>query len=412
MVAFAQSAAERQSLGNTANISSTGSKTVKKYSLLNHAAKLATDANVLSKRSGNPHRVRSCHKNRAYGQDAITIKLSGNDVHNPNASYGGLQTCESIWACPVCAARIAVEKGQDILKALEWAKRENLAPVMVALTARHHAGMQLSWFKDLFKGSWEMFSSGRRWKHFKKKFGIKHYIVNREVTRGDAGWHYHMHLLLFLDFGELKAAAADSLQAELEAYWIHCLETHGLEGLPEIALHVSAHGNVGQSYLTKIGITINEKDGKLEYEMTSSETKSGQSIWDILRHSYYGDESASALYIEFIEAMQDTNFITFSHELRDLIADIELPESESVASNEKSDFAEISPYWWKIVRRSGAMGKLLEQVMLTRDIDHLRQYLYHLQDELIDAGLLPEAAKQWRFRTLSSEDFPEAIRLI
>jgi hypothetical protein len=412
MVAFAQSAAERQSLGNTANISSTGSKTVKKYSLLNHAAKLATDANVLSKRSGNPHRVRSCHKNRAYGQDAITIKLSGNDVHNPNASYGGLQTCESIWACPVCAARIAVEKGQDILKALEWAKRENLAPVMVALTARHHAGMQLSWFKDLFKGSWEMFSSGRRWKHFKKKFGIKHYIVNREVTRGDSGWHYHMHLLLFLDFGELKAAAADSLQAELEAYWIHCLETHGLEGLPEIALHVSAHGNVGQSYLTKIGITINEKDGRLEYEMTSSETKSGQSIWDILRHSYYGDESASALYIEFIEAMQDTNFITFSHELRDLIADIELPESESVASNEKSDFAEISPYWWKIVRRSGAMGKLLEQVMLTRDIDHLRQYLYHLQDELIDAGLLPEAAKQWRFRTLSTEDFPEAIRLI
>jgi hypothetical protein len=412
MVAVDFTGEQSSPLGNTANISSTGSKTVKKYSLLNHAAKLATDANVLSKRSGNPHRVRSCHKNRAYGQDAITIKLSGNDVHNPNASYGGLQTCESIWACPVCAARIAVEKGQDILKALEWAKRENLAPVMVALTARHHAGMQLSWFKDLFKGSWEMFSSGRRWKHFKKKFGIKHYIVNREVTRGDSGWHYHMHLLLFLDFGELKAAAADSLQAELEAYWIHCLETHGLEGLPEIALHVSAHGNVGQSYLTKIGITINEKDGRLEYEMTSSETKSGQSIWDILRHSYYGDESASALYIEFIEAMQDTNFITFSHGLADLLENIELPESESVASNEKTDFAEISPYWWGIVRRSGAMGKLLEQAMLTRDINHLRQYLWHLQDELIGAGLLPEAAKQWRFRTLSSEDFPEAIRLI
>jgi hypothetical protein len=268
----------------------------------------------------------------------------------------------------------------------------------------------LAWFSGLFKGSWEMFASGRRWKNFKKKFGIRHYIVNREVTRGDSGWHYHMHLLLFLDFGALKAAAADSLQAELETYWIHCLEKHGLEGLPEIALHVSSHGNVGATYLTKIGITINEKSGKLEYEMTSSETKSGRSIWDILRHSYYGDESESALYIEFIEAMQDTNFITFSHGLGDLIADIELPENESIASNEKSDFAEISPYWWKIVRRAGAMGKLLEQAMSSRDVNHLRQYLWHLQDELIDAGLMADVEKAYRFRPPTSEDFAEAIR--
>lgn len=397
-------------LGNTANISSASLKTVKKYTLLNHAQNLATDANLLSKRSGKAHRVRFCHAHRAYGSDAITIKLSHSDVHNSQASFGGLQTCGSVWACPVCASRIAVEKGQEILKALEWAKQENLAPAMLALTARHHAGMGLDWFKTLFKGAWEMFSSGRRWRFFKKKYGVKHHIANREVTRGDSGWHYHMHLLLFLDLSAVKAAAADSLQKDLEAFWIECLEAHALEGLPEIALKVSSHGNVGKTYLTKIGITINEKDGKLEYEMTSSDTKKGQSIWDILRHSYYGDEEASRLYIEFVEAMQDTNFITFSHGLADLIADIELPEFEGIASNEKVDFAEISPYWWKIVRRCGAMGKLLEQAAISRDIDHLRQYLYSLQDELIDAGELPEAAKKWRFMTLSSEDFPEAIR--
>lgn len=398
-------------LGNTANISSTASKTVKKYTLLNHAQKLATDANLLSKRSGNPHRIRFCHAHKAYGADAITIKLSGNDVHNPNASYGGLQTCGSVWACPVCASRIAVEKGQEVLKALELAKRENWCPVMIALTARHHAGMQLAWFKDLFKGAWEMFSSGRRWRFFKKKYGIKHHIANREITRGDCGWHYHMHMLLFLDFDALKSAAADDLQADLESFWIDCLEKHGLEGLPEIALHVSSHGNVGETYLTKIGITINQKDGKLEYEMTSSDTKKGQSIWDILRHSYYGDEEASKLYIEFVEAMQDTNFITFSHGLAALLEDIELPADESPADSAKEDFAEISPYWWTIVRRSGAMGKLLEQAIASRDIAHLRQYLWHLQDEMIDAGLLPEYHRHYRFRPCDSENFAEGIRL-
>jgi hypothetical protein len=412
MVAFQQIEGHSPSLGNTANISSASLKTVKKYTLLNHAQKLATDSNLLSKRSGNPHRVRFCHAHRAFGADSITIKLSGNDVHNPNASYGGLQTCGSVWACPVCASRIAVEKGQEVLKALEWAKRENLAPVMIALTARHHFGMELEWFKTLFKGAWEMFSSGRRWKRLKKKYGIKHQIVNREITLGDAGWHYHMHLLLFLDFAALKSAAADDLQNDLESFWIECLEKHGLEGLPEIALKVSSHGNVGKTYLTKIGITINEKDGKLEYEMTSSDTKKGKSIWDILRHSYYGDEEASRLYIEFVEAMQDTNFITFSHGLAKLLENIELPESQSPADSAKEDFAEISPYWWTLVRRSGAMGKLLEQAIATRDINHLREYLWSLQEEAIDAGHLASYHRHFRFRPHSSDDFAEGIRRI
>jgi len=397
-------------LGNTANISATFPKVVKKYTLLNHAQRLLTDANVLSKRSGKPHRTRFCHAHRAYGSEGITIKLSHSDVHKSEASFGGLQTCESIWACPVCASRIAVEKGQEVLKALEWAKREGHVPVMIALTARHHIGMALDWFKDLFKSAWQMFSNHRTWKKFKKKYGIVHHIANREITRGDSGWHYHMHLLLFLEVDALKSAAADSLQADLEKFWMYCLEAHALEGLPNIALKVSGHRNVGQSYLTKIGITISEKDGKLEYEMTGSSNKDSRNIWDILRHSYYGDEEASRLYLEFVEAMQDTNFITFSHGLADLLEDIELPAAESPADSEKTDFAEISPYWWTIVRRAGAMGKILEQAAITRDIDHLRQYLYSLQEELIDAELLPSAARQWRFKTLSSEDFPEAIR--
>jgi hypothetical protein len=296
------------------------------------------------------------------------------------------------------------------MKALIWAKQENKAPVMVALTARHHAGMALADFMSKFKRAWERFNSGRIWKRFKKKYKIDHHIANREVTYGDCGWHYHMHLLLFLDFVALKESEEASLQKAMETFWLHCLELEGLEGLPEIAVHVSGHGKVGETYLTKIGIVINQKDGKLEYEMTSSDTKKGRSIWDILRHSYYGDEKSSALYIEFVEAMSDTNFLTFSHGFGDLLAEIELPAIEEGTPTKA--WAEISPYWWKIVRRCGAMGKFLEEAAKSWDIAHLRHYLYSLQDELIDAGELPEAAKKWRFRTLSSEDFPEAIRRV
>jgi hypothetical protein len=392
------------SLGNTANISARASKSVKKYTLLGHAQKLLTDANVLSKRSGKEHRTRTCLRNRSHGSESITINMK-RTKQGMTASYGGLQTCESIWACPVCASRIAVEKGEQVLKALEWAKQENLAPAMIALTASHDAGMSLRWFMEKFKAAWEMFSGHSRWRKFKKKYGIKHYIANREVTRGNNGWHYHMHLLLFLDFGALKSSEETNLQTDLETLWLECLEHNRLSGIEGIALNVSAHKNVGQTYLTKIGITINEKDGKLEYEMTSTETKKGKSIWDILRHSYYGDEAASALYIEFVQAMQDTNFITLSHGLPDLLEDIQLPaleEAAAAAEEASTAWAEIAPWAWKVIRRSGAMGKVLEQAIIWQSVDHLREMLANFLDE-------QEKPDVWVF---DSDNFKEGIRRI
>lgn len=411
MVAFQQIEGQRPSLGNIANISSACEKLVKKTTLLGFAQKLAKDANLVSERTGKPHRVRFCHAHRAHQANAITLNMKQNGLHQVSASYGGLQTCGSIWACPVCAGRIAVEKAESVMKALLWAKQENKAPVMIALTARHHAGMDLAYFMTRFKRAWERFNSGRIWKRFKKKYKIAHHIANREVTYGDCGWHYHMHLLLFLDFCALKESEETSIQSEMEAHWLRCLEKEGLEGLPEIALHVSSHGNVGETYLTKIGIVINQKDGKLEYEMTSSDTKKGRSIWDILRHAYYGDEKSSRLYIEFVQAMSDTNFLTFSHGFGDILEKIELPapDVESVAAK---PWAEISPYWWSIIRRAGAMGKFLEHAAKTWNIAALREYLYLLQDELIGAGELAEYHKNYRFRPPESGDFAEGIRRI
>lgn len=400
---FALQAGESQPLGNTGNISAVSKKIASKYTYLSHAQKLLSKANVLSKRSGKPHATRYCHAHRAYGADAITIRLRGTG-ESTVASYGGLQTCGSIWACPVCASRVAHEKAELVLKSLEWAKQENLLPAMIAITASHNKKMRLQAFKDDFKASWEMFSSHWRWKKFKKKYGIKHHIANREITRGVNGWHYHMHLLLFLDFDATKSSDETSLQSDLETLWLECLDAHGLQGKKGVALNVSAHKNVGETYLTKIGITISEKDGKLEYEMTSTENK-GKSVWDILRWSYDGDEEAGELYIEFVEAMSDTNFMTFSHGLMKLIEDIELPKPEIIEENVSMEWAEISPYWWLVVRRAGAMGQLLALASVTRDIDHLRGFVWSLMDELKDAGELPAYDG-------GSDEFSEGIRII
>ena len=400
---FALQAGESQPLGNTANISAASQKTVKKYTLLGHAQKLLTEANVLSKRSGKAHRTRYCLAHRSHGSESITINLR-KTAQGMTASYGGLQTCGCIWACPVCASREAVEKGEEVLKAIEWAKQNNCVPAMIALTARHHVGMSLAWFEAQFKKAWRFFTNHRRWKNFKKKYGIAHDIANREITHGESGWHYHMHLLLFLEFEALKKSDDSDLQNDLESFWLECLERFELDGLRGIALKVSDHKNAAAAYLTKIGITINKKNGKLEYEMTASETKDGRNIWDILRHSYYGDETASALYLEYVEVMTGTNFLTFSKGLKKLIQNIELPapEGEAAAEEASTAWAEIAPWAWKVIRRSGAMGKVLEQAIVWQSVDHLREMLAQYLDEM-------ESPDVWVF---GLDDFKEGIRRI
>lgn len=408
-----QNASCNEALGNTANISATGTKTVKKQTMLRHSQKTLKEVNMISKRTGKPHRMRFCQVNRAYGSERITIKLNRDDMRS-NASFGGLQNCGCVWGCPVCAPRIAAEKGQFILKSLEWGKQSGQTPVMLALTARHHAGMRLEAFKAQFKAAWKMMTKHRKWRNFILSFGISHWIANREVTYGQNGWHYHMHMLLFIDNKAAAAADALDIQSDMEELWLHCLDACGLDAIEGIALKVSAHGNVGQTYLTKIGLTVSEEDGKLEYEMTGAANKDGRSVWDLLRHSYYGDEKATALYIEFVETMSGENFITSSHGLAALANSVSL-ESETEAAEQSDsmrEWAEISPYWWTVVLLAGAADNVLEVAAISREVSDVRDLVWRLQEQLISFGELPQYHRRFRYEPASSGDFAGGIRLI
>lgn len=406
----AKNARQGAPLGNIALFSSASvlsdkhQTKIKRYKLLAQAQKILIDNNVLSPRSGNPHRTRFCHACRTYNADNIIIKLNNNDI-NSEASVGNLQTCGSVWSCPVCAAREAVAKGLEVKKALQYANENNLIPIMVTLTASHKIHTPLRDFKARFKSAWNMFSSHRRWRTFKRKYGLKHWIANREVTYGLNGWHYHMHLLLFMDAVDLKYADESiGLERLLTSLWLDCLAHNALLGTDEYALKVSAHESVGAEYLTKIGLTEDAKTGDLQYEMTASgNKKSGYTIWDILRHASYGDRLSVRLYLEFIEAMFGDSFLSFSKGFLPLLEDIKL-EGDDEEKQTKKDWLAIAPYWWQIVFRSYSIADLLEVAARTRNIEAVREFLYNLQDDLIEQNKLPDFHKVYRKVARSSED--------
>lgn len=374
-------------LGNDANISAACKNRVRKYRALGYARHLLIKYNVRNRNGTNPHRTRFCHAVKARNEKHITLKLNTNDI-NSDAAIGGVQTCGSIWSCPVCASRKAVEKGRFVQNAIAWAGDNGLIPVMVSLTARHHARMPLKAFKTAFKAAWGDFTNRRSWKAFKRNFGAVHWVANREVTHGENGWHYHMHWLVFVDKRVLAVTTGEALQQKLTPDWLHCLERQGMDGLPEFALRVSAHGNVGEKYLIKIGLTVESKDDDLHYELTGGMNKKGsRTVWDILRHAYYGDGNSERLYIEYVEAMQGDNFITTSHGLTECVENWldEQAEPEPEAPTLHA-WVTISDEIWAYVVAANAFDKVIDCAARYRSIPKLRELLTSLRDELMADG--------------------------
>lgn len=118
------------------------------------------------------------------------------DHSGARAGYGGLSTCGSVWACPVCAAKIASRRKADVEEVLDHALRQGLHVSMLTLTQRHHSGQRLAVLWDALSYAWNGVTSGRRWIEFKEQLGLVGYIKAVEVTHGANGWHVHTHVLV------------------------------------------------------------------------------------------------------------------------------------------------------------------------------------------------------------------------
>lgn len=58
-------------------------------------------------------RVRCCGHTMS-SQAGVTLGVIENRDGTRSAAYGGLKTCGSVWCCPVCAAKIATRRADDL----------------------------------------------------------------------------------------------------------------------------------------------------------------------------------------------------------------------------------------------------------------------------------------------------------
>lgn len=138
-------------------------------------------------------RCRSCGRSVVGGYVAV--------VHSPErgAGYGGLETCASVWACPVCARKIAARRSVEIGEAVGAWQDQGGASMLVTLTMRHHAGHRLCQEINALTSAWSRTTSSRVWHKQLHRLGSPGWVRVLEITWSAAnGWHAHLHFVLFV----------------------------------------------------------------------------------------------------------------------------------------------------------------------------------------------------------------------
>ena len=254
-------------------------------------------------------------------------------IEYKTTSYSGLQTCGSVWACPVCSAKIAERRRVEIVAAMAAHKAAGGCMNLLTLTAPHQRDDNLA---DLLKKQAlalkKMFVDFTVRKVF-ADMGVLGQIRALEVTHGrksdyNNGWHPHYHLLLFAGSG-VDLARFDRPQmmdwaVKLYQRWAACCVKAGL-GMPSFDHGLKLDdGSKAAKYVAKWG---------LEDEMTKGHTKKamhGETPFDFLR-AYADDptdKQAGALFKEFAETFKGKRQLHWSPGLKKRFAIGEASDEE------------------------------------------------------------------------------------
>lgn len=281
-------------------------------------------------------------------------------------SYSGLQTCGSVWACPVCSAKIAERRRVEIIAAMAAHKAAGGCMHLLTLTAPHQRSDGLGDLLCKQAVALKKMFSDKTVRTIFAALGVVGQIRALEVTHGrlsthNNGWHPHYHLLLFsgagVALGNVTADQVKQWTIRLYERWLACCLGAGL-GAPSIEHGLKLDdGSKAAKYVAKWG---------LEDEMTKGHTKRaihGETPFDFLRAYLVDktDKQAGALFKEFAETFKGKRQLHWSPGLKKRFAIGEATDDELAVQMEDhaSMLGTITLEQWRDVLAVDGRGTLL-----------------------------------------------------
>lgn len=288
------------------------------------------------------------------------------------AGFSGLTTCGSVWACPVCAAKIARRRADELGQVLSWATNNRHGICMVTLTMRHHTGDTLARCWDAATEGWSRVTSGAAWagetqarfeerladqdrrmaealsegraiSRFRQlrrrvgileRYGVLGFARALEVTHGPKGWHVHLHVVV-VTRRPLGDDESDALGAEMHGLWSRGLNKRGFTTLRNSGgLKVSAGINGTEAelaaYLAK-QLAVEATAGAMKQGRRTESRTPFQILTDVEQHGSADDLDH---WHEWERASGGRKQLTWSRDLRRLAGLAEEQSDEEVADEE------------------------------------------------------------------------------
>jgi len=294
---------------------------------------------------------------------SVGLRLGGTSAR-PLAGVAGVETCGSVWSCPVCSARIAAHRNTELNK-VNTAWREKGGSILFAtLTMRHSYGDSLKDLWDGLSASWARVTSGKGYQTLKDEFGIEGFVRVVEVTHGDNGWHVHTHAAFYMD-RELSDFDLAQLEQRLYGRWVNALDKDGFTASQAHGVDIirTMEGSGLGAYMTKFALT----HSSLVQEMTNGQNKIAKKsnrvpfriLADIVEN---GDTADMALWETWETVSRGRRMMSWSKGLRDVAKlSRELTDEEIVALDQLHGTTVLSvpSKSWASLMRNGEAADIL-----------------------------------------------------
>ncbi len=303
-----------------------------------------------------------CGTRLRYGLADVAV-----EHHEKGYAYTtGLQTCGSIWACPICSYKIRVKRAAEIATAIARHRANGGTVLLLTLTTQHSVGESLDDIWSAVQDTWQYITAHYRYRQMRDRLGIG-FVRTVEVTHGVNGWHPHLHVLLFVDTPVDPFDTPDEYREIAQVFhdlWVrrmetkHCRDVRSSVGVDLRPVKDDGADGVG-IYCTKAGYEVALADGKAGRTSTS-------------RHPFAiaydacdtGDTADIKLFREWVRSSHGRRMWTWSQGLRQrLRLGVERTDEELAAEAEVAveRICTISPTLWKaiIATRIGLRSRFL-----------------------------------------------------
>lgn len=281
-----------------------------------------------------PARTRHCGRTRY--QTEVELRTSGGE-----AWWQGVLQCRAR-VCPPCFLARRFRAALELERVVSERERETGQQSMLAtLTIRHHLFDPVDIVKAV-RAAWRDMLQSRAFREWRKHHGVA-FVIAEEVTRGEHGWHPHLHALLMPALGindgipepwadpDEHAQRSDYAFDWYEHWCHHVRRKLGAAYVPNREHGADLQPCDSAAYLTKLGL-----------ELADPAAVKGRSPLALL------EDGQRDLYMQLQASRTRARDITYSRELAGIRADKpEPPESAELARVRGSDWGYLLSLGWE-----------------------------------------------------------------